>query len=139
MRDWLNMRDCLALAFVVSLSVSAFAVERVWQKGTWRDVQVKRPKVVFGISPNTPTTGAPRTTPPAAQETRTYVIETETTRFELRENSTVDTPRMDVLVGDPVEFAVEKKNVWVKDQEGREHKLSLIKESRKESKNESKK
>jgi hypothetical protein len=46
---------------------------------------------------------------------------------------------MDVLVGDPVEFAVEKKNVWVKDQEGREHKLSLIKESRKESKKESKK
>ena len=135
----MNMRNWLALALVVSLSVSAFAVERVWQKGTWRDVQVKRPKVVFGITPNGPATGAPRASSPAAQETRSYVIETDTMRFELRENSTVDTPRMDVLVGDPVEFAVEKKNVWVKDQEGREHKLSLIKESRKESKKESKK
>ena len=125
------MRNWLALAFVVCLSVSAFAVERVWQKGTWREVQVKRPKVVFGITPNSPTTGAPRPSSAAAQETRTYVIETETMRFELRENSTADTPRMDVLVGDPVEFAVEKKNVWVKDQEGREHKLSLSKTSKK--------
>ena len=125
------MRNWIALAFVICLSVSVFGVERVWQKGTWRDVQVKRPKVVFGIVPNSPTTGAPRTSPAATQEIRTYVIETETMRFELRENSTVDTPRMDVLVGDPVEFAVEKKNVWVKDSDGREHKLSLIKESKK--------
>jgi dynactin complex subunit len=108
----------------------------VWQKGYVRDVQVKRPKVVFGITPNGTATARPRASSPAAQETRNYVIETDTMRFELRENSTVDTPRMDVLVGDPVEFAVEKKNVWVKDQEGREHKLSLIKESKKESKKE---
>ncbi len=127
----MHFRTWLAFVFVVCLSVSAFAIERVWQKGTWRDVQIKRPKVVFGVSPNTPGSGVPRTSPPAAQETRIYVIETETTRFELRENSTVDAPKMDVLVGEPVQFAVEKKNVWVKDQQGREHKLSLVKESKK--------
>ena len=36
-----------------------------------------------------------------------------------------------MLVGEPVQFAVEKKNVWVKDQDGHEHKLSLVKESKK--------
>ena len=127
----MSTRHWLALLFAVSLSVSALAADRVWQKGTWRDMQVKRPKVVFGVSPNSPSTGAPRTSPPASQEVRTYVIETDTTRFELRENTTVDSPHLDVLVGEPVQFAVEKKTVWVKDQDGREHKLSLVKQSKK--------
>jgi hypothetical protein len=127
----MTARKWLALLFALCLSASSFAAERAWQKGTWRDVQVKRPKVVFGVAPNSPTTGGPRVSPPAAQEVRTYVIETDTTRFELRENATVDTPRIDVLVGEPVQFAVEKKNVWIKDQDGHEHKLSLVKESKK--------
>jgi len=113
------------------LVVSVFAAELVWQSGTWRDMEIKRPKVVFGVAPNDPATGAPRKAPPASQEIRTYVIETDTTRFELRENSTVDSPRIDVLVGEPVQFAVEKKSVWVKDQNGHEHKLSLVKQTKK--------
>ena len=122
----------VALALVICCSVTAvWAAERAWQKGTWRDIQVKRPKVVFGVAPNSPNTGVPRSSPPASQEIRTYVIETETTRLELRENATVDTPRIDVLVGEPVEFAIEKKNVWIKGQDGREHKLSLVKQSKK--------
>jgi len=124
-------RRFLTLACVVCLSVSVWAAERVWQKGTWRDMQVKRPKIVFGVAPNSPTTGAPRMSPPASQEVRTYIIETDTTRFEMRENTTVDSPHIDVLVGEPVEFAVEKKTVWVKDQDGHEHKLSLVKQSKK--------
>jgi hypothetical protein len=127
----MSTRHWLALLFAVSVSVSALAADRVWQKGTWRDMQVKRPMVVFGVSPNSPSTGAPRTSPPASQEVRTYVIETDTTRFELRENTTVDLPHIDVLVGEAVQFAVEKKTVWVKDQDGREHKLSLVKQSKK--------
>jgi hypothetical protein len=121
-----------ALVFAVCLCASASAAERVWQKGTWREnVQVKRPKVVFGVAPNSPTTGAPRTSPPAAQEIRTYIIETDTVRFELSERTTADAPHIDVLVGQPVEFAVEKKTVWIKDQDGREHKFSLVKQSKK--------
>jgi hypothetical protein len=127
----MTMRIGIAIVFAVALCASASAAERVWQKGTWRDVQVKRPKVVFGVAPNSPTTGAPRTSPPATQEIRTYIIETETVRFELNERTTVDAPRIDVLVGQPVEFAVEKKTVWIKDQDGREHKLSLVKQSKK--------
>ena len=123
-------RRIIALLLVISVFAAwGSAAERTWQKGTWRDVQVKRPKVVFGAAPNSPNTGAPRTSPPAPQEIRTYVIETDTRRFEIRETVTADTPRMDVLVGEPVEFAVEKKTVWVKDLQGHEHRLTLVKES----------
>ncbi len=122
----------LAFALVIWCSAAGmWAAERAWQKGTWRDVQVKRPKVVFGVAPNSPNSGVPRTSPPASQEVRTYVIETDTMRLELRENATVDTPRIDVLVGEPVQFAIEKKTVWIKDQDGRERRLSLVKQSKK--------
>ena len=125
-----DVRALVVIWVICCSAASGWAAERAWQKGTWRDVQVKRPKVVFGMSPNTPT-GTPRTSPPAAQEVRTYVIETDTSRLELRENATVDTPRIDVLVGESVQFAIEKKNVWIKDPDGRERKLSLIKETKK--------
>jgi hypothetical protein len=120
-----------AIVLAVCLCATGWAAERVWQKGTLRDVQVKRPRVVFGVAPNNPATGAPRASPPATQEIRTYIVETETTRFELRENTTVDSPHIDMLVGEPVQFAVEKKTVWIKDQDGHEHKLSLVKQSKK--------
>jgi hypothetical protein len=118
------------LIAVLCLSALLWAAERVWQTGTWRDAQVKRPKIVFGMSPNTPGTGAPRGSGPATQEVRTYVIETETVRFEVRENTSVDGPHLDVVIGEPVQFSVEKKTVWVKDEDGREHKLSLVKQSK---------
>jgi hypothetical protein len=126
-----RIRALAAGLLICCAAAAANAAERAWQKGTWRDVQIKRPKVVFGVAPNSPNTGAPRTSPPATQEIRTYVIETETNRYELRENATVDTPRMDVLVGEPVEFAIEKKTVWVKDADGHEHRLVLMKDSKK--------
>jgi hypothetical protein len=122
----------LAVVAVLFSATAVWTADRAWQKGIWRDVQVKRPKVVFGVAPNSPNTGVPRTSPPAAQEIRTYMIETDTARFELRENATVDTPRMDILVGEPVEFAVEKKTLWVKEPGGRERKFTLVKESKKE-------
>jgi hypothetical protein len=126
------LRRNLAVILLVCFSAaSVMAAERAWQKGTWRDVQIKKPKVVFGVAPNSPNTGVPRTSPPAAQETRIYVIETDTARLELRENTTVDSPRLDVLVGEPAEFAIEKKTVWVKDSGGHEHRFTLVKETKK--------
>ena len=127
----MKISKLFVLGLALCLSLSVWAAERAWQKGTLRDLQVKRPKVVFGVAPNSPSTGAPRTSPPATQEVRTYIIETDTARFELRENTTMDAPLMGILVGEPVQFAVEKKTVWMKDQNGREHKLSLVKETKK--------
>jgi hypothetical protein len=60
---------------------------------------------------------------------RTYVIDTSTHRLELRQDATVDTPRIDVLIGEPVILAIEKKTVYVKDGDGREHRLSLRKQT----------
>ena len=117
----------LLVLTLVFASATVWAAERAWQTGTWREAQTRRPKVVFGVAPNNPNSGAPRSAPPAAQEIRTYVIETDTLRLELKENTTVDASRIDVLIGQPVTFALEKNTVYVKDADGKEHKLSLTK------------
>ena len=103
------------------------AAERTWQTGTWRDSKVERPRVLFSVQSRDPNSNLPRTAP--AREIRTYVIETSALRLELRQDATVDTPRIDVLIGQPVTFALEKKTVYVKDEEGREHKLSVRKQT----------
>lgn len=103
------------------------AAERAWQTGTWREAQVERPKVLFGVQPRDPNGNLPRTAP--AREIRTYVIETDVLRLELRQDATVDTPRIDVMLGEPVTFALEKKIVYVKDEAGREHRLSVRKQT----------
>jgi hypothetical protein len=105
--------------------VVAIAEERQWQKGIWRDSSSSgRKSFAWSRDPNS---HMPRTT--AAREVRTYVIETSTHRLELRQDATVDTPRIDVLVGQPVLVAIDKKIVYVKDGEGKEHKLSLRKQT----------
>ncbi len=112
-------------AFVAGAAV--VAAEREWQTGTWRDYTVERPRVLFSTQTRDPNSNLPRTT--AARETRSYVIDTRTHRLELRQDATVDTPRIDVLIGEPVQLAIEKKTVYVKDGDGREHKLNLRKQT----------
>ncbi len=119
----------LAVCLACTAGVSA-AGERVWQSGVWREVRVTRPKVIFGITPGPPTATGVGRAPTAPREIRTYIIETDAMRLELKDVTTMDAPRLEVLVGDPVTFAVEKKVVYVKDQDGREHRLALTKETR---------
>jgi hypothetical protein len=57
------------------------------------------------------------------------VIDIDAIRLELRQDATVDTPRINVLPGEPVTFAIDKKTVYVRDEDGREHRLSLRKRS----------
>lgn len=102
------------------------AAERVWQTGTWREVKVDRPRVFLGVQPRDPNSNLPRTA--AVREVRIYVIETDSLRLELRQETTGDTPRIDALVGEAVTFALEKKTIYIKDQDGREHKLSVRKQ-----------
>jgi hypothetical protein len=118
------------VAVVLVSATLASTVDRAWQAGTWKDVQVKRPKVVFGVAPADPTSGGFRP-PPPTRETRLYVIETDDLRLELKQDATVDTPRLDVLVGEPVTFAIEKNTVYVKDAKGHETKLSVTKKTSK--------
>jgi hypothetical protein len=123
----LSRRRGVPIALLICCSAAwVLAAERVWQTGTWKDVQVKRAKVVFGVAPGDPSSGGVRP-PPPVRETRVYVIETDDLRLEMKQEATVDTPRLDVLVGEPVTFAVEKSNVYIKDAKGHETKLSLTK------------
>jgi len=122
----MKRRALFAAIICAALGVTAIA-ERQWQSGTWREAKIERPKVLFSVQSRDPNSSLPRTA--AAREIRTFVIDTHTHRLELSQDATVDTPRIDVLVGEPVVIAIEKKTVYVKDAEGKEHKLSLKKQT----------
>jgi hypothetical protein len=123
----MTRRVWLAAMMSVLLGAGGAAADREWQKGTWRETKIERPKVLFSVQSRDPNSNLPRTA--AAREVRTFVIDSSTHRLELRQDATVDTPRIDVLIGEPVVFAIEKKTVYVKDDAGREHKLSLRKQT----------
>jgi hypothetical protein len=110
-----------------ALLVAASAEDRQWQSGTWRESKIERPKVLFSVQPRDPNSSLPRTA--AAREIRTFVIDTRTHRLELRQDATVDTPHIDVTIGQPVQLAIDKKTVYVKDGLAREHKLTLRKQT----------
>jgi hypothetical protein len=117
----------LLLGCLVLLMTAGVAAEREWQKGVWRDAMVERPRVTVGIVTGDPNHRTPQ--PASARERRKYVIETATHRFELQQDATADTARVDAELGEPVTFAIEKKNVYVKDTDGREHRLTLTKQT----------
>jgi hypothetical protein len=121
----MTTRTLLTAVLCAVMGVGAIAAEREWQSGTWREANIERPKVLFSVQSRDPNSSLPRTA--AAREIRTFVIDTSTHRLELRQDATADTPRIDVLFGQPVVIAIDKKTVYVKDGEGKEHKLSLRK------------
>lgn len=123
----MTRRILLAAMMCAMVGAAAMAAEREWQTGTWRDSKIERPKVLFSVQQRDPNSNLPRMS--AAREIRTYVIDTSTHSLELRQDATVDTPRIDVLLGQPATFAIDKKTVYVKDSDGKEHKLSLRKQT----------
>jgi hypothetical protein len=121
----MTRRALLILLGAFAVSSGAAAAEREWQKGIWEDYTVERPRVLFSAQPRDPNNNVPA----APREIRTFIIETDTHRLELRQDATVDTPRIDVFLGQPVLFAIDKKTVYIKDADGKEHKLSLRKQT----------
>ena len=122
------MKHVIVAAIVcVMVGATALAADREWQTGTWRDTKTERPRVLFSVQSRDPNSNLPQTA--AAREIRTYIIDSKTHSLELRQDATVDTPRIDVLLGQPVTFAIEKKTVYVKDSDGKEHKLRLRKQT----------
>ena len=121
------MIERAAAALVVLLLTAAVfqAADRAWQTGKWIDVQIVRPKVVFGIISREPAAGGQRS---AAVEDRLYVIETDALRLEFKQKATVD-PRLDAMIGEPVTFALEKNTIYIKDAKGKEHRLSVTKKT----------
>jgi hypothetical protein len=100
------------------------AKDRAWQVGTWRDVEVTRPKVVVGLQPS-PMGGPPGVTTP--MEVRIYVIETSALHLELKDAAPSNAPAFDVAIGGPVTFALEKDTVYVLDAKDTEHALHVTK------------
>ena len=123
----MTRRALLAVIPCVIFSIAAIAAERQWQNGTCRESKIERPRILFSAQPRNPNDHVPHSAAP--REIRTFVIDTSTHRLELRQDATADTPRIDVVIGEPVSIAIEKKTVYVKDDEGKEHKLTLRKQT----------
>ena len=121
------MRRTFRVAGVVILSVLSAAADRAWQKGVLKDVTVERPKVNFGVGTRDPNSAMQM--PPAIRETRTYTIDTEEFRYELKESATSSTPAFDTLAGEEIEFAIDKNTAYIRDAKGKERKLSVSNES----------
>ena len=118
----------MTLALTICLATTTLwsaGKARSWQTGTWRDVHVAIPKVVFGVGRRPVGGGAGPLSAPARMEVRTYVIETDELRLELKENASSDFRRIDARIGQPVTFALEKNAVYIKEAEGVEHRLSV--------------
>jgi hypothetical protein len=119
------------LAMVLGLALvatAAWSADKTWQTGTWREAKVERPTFTFGATPTMPNGGVPRSAA-APREKRTYVIDTDTLRIEIRQDTTADTPQVDAVVGERVTFALDKNTIWIKEDSGREYKLSVSKKS----------
>lgn len=121
-----------AVALVCSLAAAAsFAADRHWQTGTWGEVSTTRQMLDFG--PGQSGFGPPNAglQMRALADVRVFVIETDEARYEMKDTVPVNRRSIDVVVGGPVTFAVEKNTVYVRDANGAEHKLRLTKKTAK--------
>lgn len=117
----------IVAALVVVGAALAGAKARKWQSGTWVDVGTKRQMLDFGPGSTTFDPQGRGPTMRAMADVRTYVIETDDLRLELQDVVSVNKRSIDVVVGQPVTFALEKNTVYVKDADGGEHKLRVTK------------
>lgn len=120
-----GVRVTALLLVVASLPLGAAA--RKWQTGTWGDVTVKRQIVDFG--PGASGFGRPTTTPQmrALADRRHFVIETDEMRIEAEDMVSIGRRSFDAVTGASVTFAIDKKSVYVRADDGTEHKLRLVK------------
>jgi len=122
------MHRTVAFLFTVTAMLAVcMAAERHWQTGTWGDVTTKRRIVDFG--PGSSGFGRPGSTPQmrAMADVRRFVIETDDLRLEIEDTVPVGRRSFDATVGGMVTFALEKSTVYVRDADGTEHKLRLLK------------
>jgi hypothetical protein len=122
----MTRRLVLIALLTLSIGTALAAKNRIWQLGTWREVHVTRPKVVFGLQQGSGGR-APGITTPA--EVRTYVIETGDLHLEIRDFSPSNVRLIDAMVGEPVSFALEKDTLYIKDENGHERAFHVTRKS----------
>ena len=116
-----------SLALVATMVAAASAADRKWQSGTWGDITITRKVVDFG--PGASGFGRPGSAPEmrALADLRHFVIETDEMRIEAEDTVSVSRRSFDAITGASVTFAIEKNTVYVRDGDGMEHKLRLLK------------
>jgi hypothetical protein len=122
------------LVLLVTVGISR-AAERHWQTGTWKDIGTRRDLWVAGTAPlGTPT--AKPVAPPAppldlgTPEVGTYVIETSELRLELEDTAQIGSSGSfdaSVTIGASVTFAVNKNVAYIRNVDGTEHRLRILK------------
>ncbi|MEO8260124.1 MAG: hypothetical protein ABI868_22450 [Acidobacteriota bacterium] len=121
------MHRTIALLIVLMATTVSVAAERQWQTGTWGDVTTRRKLIDFGPGASPFGRGATKPSMRAMADIRNFVIETDALRIEMEDTVPVGRRSIDPIVGTAVTFALEKKSVFVRDADGREHKLRLTK------------
>ncbi len=123
------------LLVLLSVAGVSLAAERHWQTGTWRDMTTRRKMIDFGPGssgfggPGAARPGPPGPTMRAMADVRTFVIETDDLRLDLEDTVPIGRRSIDVVIGGTVTFAVEKNAVYIRDPNGAEHKLRLVKKT----------
>ena len=113
---------------LVAMTTLNLAAERHWQTGTWGDVTTKRKLIDFGPGASPfGRAGAQQPAMRAMADVRLFVIETDALRIEMEDTVPIGRRSIDPVIGAAVTFALEKRAVYVRDGEGREHKLRLTK------------
>jgi hypothetical protein len=115
------------LVVFVAMAAPGLAADRHWQTGTWGDVTTRRKMIDFG--PGSSGFGRPGSSPTmrAMADVRRFVIETDAVWLEMEDTVPIGRRSIDVTAGAKVTFALEKNAVYVRDPDGTEHKLRLIK------------
>src|SRR5256885_10484765 len=116
----------LTLVFVAA-TASGRAADRKWQTGKWIDIGTKRQMMDFGPGASSFDPRGRNASMRAMADVRTYVIETDELRIELQDVVSINKRSVDAVVGQPVTFALEKNTLYIKDPDGAEHKLRVMK------------
>jgi hypothetical protein len=127
-----DVREWIIVAGLIAGAAVCAAAERQWQTGVWLEIEVKRQLLDFG--PGSSGFGPQRSSASmrAMADVCVYVIETDELRLELRDVVPMGRRSVDASIGQPVTFALEKNSVWVRSENGLEHKLRLTKKTAKQ-------
>ncbi len=114
---------------LLALTITVAAAEKQWQTGTWGETQTKRQIVDFGPGSSSFGSPKPSSSPSmrAMADVYLYIIETDEMHLELKDVVAVGRRSVDVVPGAAVTFALQKNTVYVRDEDGTEHKLSVSK------------
>jgi hypothetical protein len=120
-------RTIASLVVLMAMAAPGLLADRHWQTGSWGDVTTRRKMIDFG--PGNSGFGPPGASPTmrAMADVRRFVIETDEMRLEMEDTVPIGRRSIGVTVGGMVTFALEKSAVYVRDPDGTEHKLRLIK------------